>query len=77
MFKNMKKIRQKSFAASLFLSTSIVTLAASSPALAQDGYSEDQAINSYSQSQYHFCDAKLVGAVCPPSAFNRQTGCIK
>jgi hypothetical protein len=58
MFKNMKKIRQKSFAASLFLSTSIVTLAASSPALAQ--YSEDQAINSYSQSQYHFCDAKLV-----------------
>jgi len=58
MFKSAKNLRQKSFAAGLFLSTSIVTLAASSPALAQ--YSEDQAINSYSQSQYHYCDAKLV-----------------
>jgi hypothetical protein len=62
MFENMKKIRQTSFAASLFLSTAIVTLAASSPALAQylGQYSEEQAINSYSQSQYHYCDAKLL-----------------
>ncbi|MEH6827390.1 hypothetical protein [Parasphingorhabdus sp.] len=63
MFENMKKIRQKSFAASLFLSTSIVTLAASSPALAQDGYSQDQTSFSFAGSGYSYCDAKLVGAV--------------
>lgn len=58
MFMYTKNMRQKSFAAALLLSTSIVTLAANSPALAQ--YSEDQAINAFSQSQYYYCDAKLI-----------------
>lgn len=59
MFMHMKNMRQKSFAAGLFLSTSIVTLAASSPALAQ--YSEDQAFDAFARSPYYYCDAKLIG----------------
>lgn len=72
MLIDRKNLRQKGFAASLFLSTALVTMAASSPAVAQ--VSEQQSIDAFSASQYHYCDAKLMADFWGESIWQAKAG---
>lgn len=59
MLKSKKNVRSKRFAAGLFLTTALSTIALQTPAFTQ--YSFDQAYDAYAGSGYNYCDAKMVG----------------
>ncbi|AMO72089.1 hypothetical protein AZE99_09745 [Sphingorhabdus sp. M41] len=52
-------MRSKRFAAGLFITTALSTIALETPAFAE--YSFDQTFDAYAWSGYNYCDAKMVG----------------